>query len=40
VRAVPWDGRDSSGARAPAGIYLVSLRAGSRVVRTHVTLLK
>ena len=40
IRQVQWDGRDASGARAPAGVYLIDLRAGRRVTRAHVTLLK
>ena len=40
VRQVRWDGRDASGARAPAGVYLIDLRAGRRFTRAHVTLLK
>ena len=40
IRQVRWDGRDASGARAPAGVYLIDLRAGRRVTRAHVTLLK
>lgn len=40
TRRVPWDGRDAVGARAPAGIYLVHLNAGGRVVQTRVVLLQ
>jgi hypothetical protein len=40
IRQVRWDGRDASGVRAPAGVYLVSLQAGGRTTRTRVTLLK
>jgi flagellar hook assembly protein FlgD len=40
VRVVGWDGRDSAGARAPAGVYLVRLSAGGRMVQTRVTLLQ
>lgn len=40
IRQVKWDGRDASGARAPAGVYLINLHAGPRVSRSHVTLLK
>jgi len=37
TRRVEWDGRNDSGARAPAGIYLVQLRLGDRVRQTRVT---
>jgi hypothetical protein len=40
IRQVKWDGRDASGARAPAGVYLINLHAGPRVTRSHITLLK
>jgi flagellar hook assembly protein FlgD len=40
ARVVGWDGRDSAGARAPAGVYLVRLSAGGRMVQTRVTLLQ
>jgi flagellar hook assembly protein FlgD len=40
TRQVRWDGRDASGVRAPAGVYLVTLQAGDRSTRTRVTLLK
>ena len=40
ARRVPWDGRDAAGARAPAGIYLVHLSAGGRVVQARVVLLQ
>jgi hypothetical protein len=39
IRQVPWDGRDASGARSPAGVYLIRLQAGGRATRAHVTLL-
>jgi hypothetical protein len=39
VRRVVWDGRDWTGGRAPAGIYLVTLRVGIRSTRTRVALL-
>lgn len=34
-----WDGRDATGARLPAGLYLVRLRRGAQVETTRVTLL-
>jgi hypothetical protein len=37
ARPVVWDGRNESGARVPAGIYLVQLRTGDRVRLTRVT---
>jgi FlgD Ig-like domain len=37
---VAWDGTDGAGARVPAGVYLVTLRAGARVIRTRVALLR
>jgi hypothetical protein len=40
VRRLRWDGTDAAGARAPAGIYLVTARSGDRFARTRVTLLK
>ena len=40
ARQVRWDGRDATGVRAPAGIYLVTLSAGGHTTRTRVTLLK
>lgn len=40
VRRLRWDGTGSAGARAPAGIYLVTARSGDRSARTRVTLLK
>ena len=39
TRRVEWDGRTDSGARAPAGVYLVRLCAGDRLRQTRVTLL-
>jgi hypothetical protein len=36
---VEWDGRTDSGARAPAGVYLVRLSVGPRVRQARVTLL-
>ena len=39
ARRVEWDGRDARGARAPAGVYLVTLRAGTRRTQTRITLL-
>lgn len=39
TRRVEWDGRNESGARAPAGIYLVQLRLGDRVRQARVTAL-
>jgi hypothetical protein len=37
ARQVVWDGRNESGSRVPAGIYLVQLRIGDRVRLTRVT---
>ncbi len=34
-----WDGRDSQGARLPAGLYLVQLRRGGQVQNARVILL-
>jgi hypothetical protein len=39
TRRVEWDGRTDDGARAPAGVYLVRLRAGSAVRQARVTVL-
>jgi flagellar hook assembly protein FlgD len=36
---VEWDGRTASGARAPAGIYLLDLRVNGNQVQSKVTLL-
>jgi hypothetical protein len=38
-RRVAWDGRDASGARVPSGLYLVTLNAGGRTLRTRVAIL-
>jgi hypothetical protein len=38
-RLVAWDGRDDSGGRLPAGIYVVTLEAGGRATSRQVTLL-
>ena len=40
TRQVRWDGRDAWGARVPAGVYLVTLRAGSRSARARVALIE
>jgi len=37
---IAWDGTDGAGARVPAGVYLVTLQAGTRVVHTRVALLR
>jgi hypothetical protein len=39
TRHLEWDGRNESGARAPAGIYLVQLRLGVRIRQARVTAL-
>jgi flagellar hook capping protein FlgD len=39
ARRVAWDGTDASGGRLPAGIYLVTLRAGSRSAHVRVALI-
>lgn len=39
-RRVTWDGMDESGARAPSGIYLVTLGAANRTARVRVALLR
>lgn len=40
TRRVSWDGMDEAGARAPSGIYLVTLGAGDRAARIRVALLR
>ncbi len=37
ARHLVWDGRSESGARVPAGIYLVRMRMGDRVRLTRIT---
>lgn len=37
---VVWDGRDDSGQRLPAGVYLVRLRMNGKLQQTRVTLLR
>jgi flagellar hook assembly protein FlgD len=39
ARQLVWDGRDDSGSPAQPGIYLVTLRVGSRRSQSRVTLL-
>ena len=39
TRHVEWDGRTDDGLRAPAGVYLVRLRAGAAVRQARVTVL-
>jgi len=38
--ALPWDGRDESGARLPPGAYLARLEVAGHVAWTRVTLLR
>jgi len=40
LRTIPWDGRDGQGRRLAAGVYLVRLDAGGRVVSARVALLR
>ncbi len=40
ARDIRWDGRDQSGARAPAGVYLVSLTAAGRTTQARLALLR
>ncbi|MFI5371584.1 MAG: FlgD immunoglobulin-like domain containing protein [Candidatus Eisenbacteria bacterium] len=40
VRTLTWDGRDDGGATLPSGVYLAVVRAGERVARVRVTLLR
>lgn len=40
IRHVAWDGTDGSGARAPSGVYVVTLSAGDRTARVRVALLR
>ncbi len=39
-KAVFWDGRDGEGRLAAAGIYFVALRAGARVLRRKMVLMR
>jgi hypothetical protein len=39
-RHVQWDGRDSSGAPVPSGIYLATFAAGDRSVRLRVAMVR
>jgi hypothetical protein len=39
-RLVSWDGRRDSGAKAPPGVYLATLRASGKTLRTRFTLLE
>jgi peptidase M23-like protein/flagellar hook capping protein FlgD len=38
--AIPWDGRDEMGARLPAGMYLVRVRAGADEARGKIVLVQ
>jgi hypothetical protein len=40
ARKVTWDGRDSQGREAPAGVYLVTLQAAGRTVSSRVSLVR
>lgn len=40
TRRVTWDGLDDSGARAPSGVYLVTLGVGNRMARIRIALLR
>jgi hypothetical protein len=40
VRKVAWDGRDSQGREAPAGVYLVTLEAAGQSVSNRVSLVR
>ncbi len=40
ARTVRWDGIDGAGRPAPAGVYLVRLRAGEHETRTRIALLR
>ena len=40
TRRLSWDGSDAGGARLPAGVYLVRLRAGTRTALTRVTMVR
>jgi flagellar hook assembly protein FlgD len=39
ARRVVWDGKDFTGSRVRAGVYLVTLRLGSRSTRARVAML-
>jgi hypothetical protein len=39
-RRLQWDGADAAGARLPAGVYLVRLRAGAQSALARVTLVR
>jgi flagellar hook assembly protein FlgD len=38
--ARPWDGRDDAGETLPAGVYLLQVRAGDRVLTRRVSLVR
>jgi flagellar hook assembly protein FlgD len=40
ARKVTWDGRDSMGKDAPAGVYLVTLEVAGRSVSNRVSLVR
>jgi len=40
VHVRPWDGRDETGRRSPAGVYLARLRVGRTVATAKLTLVR
>jgi hypothetical protein len=40
MRSIAWDGRNNSGARMNAGLYIYELNTGSKVLRNHMILIR